>query len=146
MSKKQKLRKHIFTNALIKDKNKNTNELNYKSRLTVPFNLRCLNCNEQIAKGKKFYSSKQISKNEDYLGIEIYKFEFKCPGCRIGIGFKTDPKNCIYLPDYNCKDNTNKDRKIKEIEKEDLNELHKKITKKIDLEEIKRKLKKDFDK
>jgi len=35
--------------------------------------------------------------NENYLGIRIHRFYFKCTYCYAEITFKTDPKNHDYV-------------------------------------------------
>ncbi len=43
---------------------------------------------------------KETVKNEDYLGIEIFRFFFKCIICYSEMSMKTDPKNHGYKIDY----------------------------------------------
>jgi hypothetical protein len=69
-----------------------------KVRLMAPFSMRCLTCNEYIAKGKKFNARKETAQGEDYLGLKIFRFYIRCPRCSAEITFKTDPQNA----DYKC--------------------------------------------
>jgi len=49
---------------------------------------RCNTCGEYIYKGKKFNSRKETVENETYLGLHIFRFYIKCPGCIAEIAFK----------------------------------------------------------
>lgn len=40
--------------------------------------------------------------DEDYLGIRIFRFYFKCNTCHQDITFKTDPKNHDYVIEHNA--------------------------------------------
>lgn len=62
----------------------------------VPFNMQCNTCGDYIAKAKKFNARKETIENEEYIGLKIFRFYFKCPVCMAEITFKTDPKNCDY--------------------------------------------------
>lgn len=66
-------------------------------RLMAPFNMRCLHCGEYIYKGKKFNAQKETALNEEYLGLQIFRFYIRCPRCATAITFKTDPKNTDYV-------------------------------------------------
>ncbi|KAG7886458.1 hypothetical protein KL938_000111 [Ogataea parapolymorpha] len=66
-------------------------------RLMIPFSMKCLNCGEYIGKSKKFNAKKE-STREDYLGIRIFNFHFRCPQCFSDLVFRTDPKN----GDFEC--------------------------------------------
>lgn len=103
MSKKRKLQKYI--NKISKSERKKDTSVHDRSnvRLSIPFNMCCEACLEQIPVGKRYYATKATSSREDYLGVEVYVFEFKCPECRLPIRFKTDPKSGVYICDYNCR-------------------------------------------
>jgi hypothetical protein len=58
--------------------------------------MKCNTCGDYIAKAKKFNARKETVEGEDYLGLRIYRFYFKCPICMAEITFKTDPKNQDY--------------------------------------------------
>lgn len=62
----------------------------------TPCNMKCNTCGDYIAKAKKFNARKETVEGEDYLGLRIYRFYFKCPICMAEITFKTDPKNQDY--------------------------------------------------
>lgn len=66
-------------------------------RLMAPCNMKCYTCGEYIAKGKKFNSRKEDVENMSYLGIRIYRFYIKCPGCLSEISFRTDPESTDYI-------------------------------------------------
>lgn len=62
----------------------------------TPCNMKCNTCGDYIAKAKKFNARKETVEGEDYMGLRIYRFYFKCPICMAEITFKTDPKNQDY--------------------------------------------------
>lgn len=66
-------------------------------RLMVPCNIKCYTCGEYIAKGKKFNARKEDVENMTYLGVRIYRFYIKCPGCLAEISFRTDPESVDYV-------------------------------------------------
>jgi hypothetical protein len=76
-----------------------------KIHFMTPFDLTCLNCNQIIFKGKKLNAIKEKISIENYLGIQIFRFYFKCSNCFKGISIKTDPKNSSYCSEINCKIN-----------------------------------------
>lgn len=65
-------------------------------RLMTPMSMRCTRCGTFIPKSKKFNARKQTIDGETYLGIQIFRFFFRCPGCSGEVSFKTDPKNMDY--------------------------------------------------
>ncbi|XP_064103669.1 splicing factor YJU2-like [Macrobrachium nipponense] len=66
-------------------------------RLMVPCNIKCHTCGEYIAKGKKFNARKEDVEDMTYLGVRIYRFYIKCPGCLAEISFRTDPESTDYV-------------------------------------------------
>lgn len=68
----------------------------YTVRIMTPCNMKCNTCGDYIAKAKKFNARKETVEGEEYLGLRIYRFYFKCPICMAEITFKTDPKNQDY--------------------------------------------------
>jgi hypothetical protein len=68
----------------------------YTVRVMTPCNMKCNTCGDYIAKAKKFNARKETVEGEEYLGLKIYRFYFKCPICMAEITFKTDPKNQDY--------------------------------------------------
>ncbi len=73
-----------------------------KINFMIPFNLTCLNCNKIISQGKKINAFKEKILNENYFGIQILRFFFKCPDCYKGISIRTDPINASYSSELNC--------------------------------------------
>lgn len=79
-------------------------------RLMAPFSLKCLNCQEYIAKNRKFNAKKEVT-GKMYLGIRIFRFRIRCPRCLNVITFRTDPKTSDYVTEtgavrnYVSKDN-----------------------------------------
>eukprot|EP00866_Antonospora_locustae_P002049 jgi/Antlo1/2049/635 len=102
MSKKRKLQKYIEKMSRRYRSRKDVCDRS-NVRLSVPFNMCCRTCSEKIPIGRKFHATKATSLYENYLGVEVYVFEFKCPGCKSTISFKTDPKSGVYLEDVNCR-------------------------------------------
>ncbi|KAI8950778.1 CWC16 protein [Xylaria longipes] len=75
-------------------------------RLMAPFSMKCLQCGEYIYRGRKFNARKETPPDENYLGIQIFRFWIKCTRCSAEICFKTDPKNNDYACERGAKRNT----------------------------------------
>lgn len=68
----------------------------YVVRMMLPMSVRCNTCGEYLYIGTKFNMRKE-NLNEYYLGIQIFRFYFKCTRCSAEITMKTDPKNSDYI-------------------------------------------------
>lgn len=119
----------------------------------------CRMCSEKIPIGRKFHATKATSLNENYLGVEVYVFEFKCPGCKSAISFKTDPKSGVYLEDENCRQicrekvesvriikNEERNISIEQAREQELSKIRRFIeySKSVDMDELKERLKRRF--
>lgn len=71
----------------------------------APCNMRCDTCGDYIARGKKFNARKETVDHEEYLGLKVFRFYFKCPRCMQEITFKTDPKNYDYVVEHGATPN-----------------------------------------
>lgn len=65
--------------------------------MMMPLTCRCNTCGQYAYIGTKFNMKKETVLNEDYLGISIFRFYFKCASCYSVIAFVTDPKNHDYI-------------------------------------------------
>ncbi|KAH7636918.1 Coiled-coil domain-containing protein 94 [Dermatophagoides farinae] len=77
----------------------------YTVRIMAPCNMRCNTCGDYIARGKKFNARKETVDNEEYLGLKVFRFYFKCPRCMQEITFKTDPKSYDYTVEHGATPN-----------------------------------------
>ena len=75
---------------------KNTHKI-CNVRMMLPMTMKCYACNNYMYIGTKFNMKVEPVTDEFYLGIQIYRFCFRCSNCYSGITFKTDPKNNDYI-------------------------------------------------
>ncbi len=74
-------------------------------RMMLPMSVRCYTCGNYMYIGTKFNMKVETVKDEDYLGIKIYRFYFKCTQCYSEITFRTDPKNHDYIAEWGASRN-----------------------------------------
>ncbi|KAG2425568.1 hypothetical protein HXX76_013611 [Chlamydomonas incerta] len=80
---------------LPRGKRRETNEM--KVRMMLPMSVRCKTCGNFMYKGTKFNTRKEDVMGENYLGIQIFRFYYRCKKCSAEFCMKTDPKNADYV-------------------------------------------------
>ena len=91
----------------------------FSVRMMLPFTVRCNSCGEFMYAGKKFNTRKENANGEDYLGIPIQRFYFKCVNCGAEFAIKTDPKNSTYVVESGATRNSNIQLNERQQEMED---------------------------
>lgn len=85
-------------------------------RMMLPMSVRCNTCGNFLYIGTKFNMRKETCNDEDYLGIKIYRFYFKCSRCYSEVTMKTDPKNHDYVCEHGATRNYEPWRDIQHAE------------------------------
>lgn len=67
-----------------------------KVRMMLPMTVRCNVCGTFMYKGTKFNTRMEDVRGENYLGIKIFRFYYRCTHCSAEFCMKTDPKNADY--------------------------------------------------
>eukprot|EP00961_Rhodomonas_salina_P205582 2775010-Rhodomonas_salina.3 len=66
-------------------------------RIMLPITVQCSSCAEVLHRGTNFNNAKkEIAQDINYLGINIYRFSFKCSSCSSQIVYRTDPEKADY--------------------------------------------------
>lgn len=98
-------------------------------RMMLPMSVRCYTCGNYLYIGTKFNMKVETVKDEDYLGIKVHRFYFKCTQCYAEITFKTDPKNHDYVAEWGAsrnheawKDMLMAEEEYKELKKQEMKE------------------------
>ncbi|EGV66417.1 DUF572-domain-containing protein [Yamadazyma tenuis ATCC 10573] len=92
-------------------KAKKNKDIAIKVRLSAPFSMRCLKCDEYISSSRKFNARKEDTK-EKYLGIKIFRFYLRCPICNNEISFKTHPQSSGFVLETGAKRNFEPKNKV----------------------------------
>mmetsp|Transcript_29905 Transcript_29905/g.33975 ORF Transcript_29905/g.33975 Transcript_29905/m.33975 type:complete len:293 (+) Transcript_29905:39-917(+) len=97
-------------------KNKRPRDKQDNVRMMLPMSIRCTVCGNFMYIGTKFNMRKETCLDEDYLGIKIFRFYFKCTRCYAEITFKTDPKNSDYVCEHNGSRNYDQGKDLRAAE------------------------------
>jgi hypothetical protein len=68
-----------------------------KVRMMLPMSVQCSTCSNFMYKGTKFNCRMEDVAGEDYLGLRIYRFYYRCTSCAAEFSMKTDPKSTDYI-------------------------------------------------
>lgn len=63
----------------------------------ISMSIWCSTCGSFIYKWTKFNFRQEDVIGEKYLGIQIFRFYFKCTRCSAELTIKTDPQNSDYV-------------------------------------------------
>ncbi len=83
---------------LPRNKKPKTNDM--KVRMMLPMSVRCKTCGNYMYKGTKFNTRKEDVMGETYLGIQVFRFYWRCTACAAEFTLKTDPKNADYIVEH----------------------------------------------
>ena len=74
-------------------------------RMMLPMTMKCYTCGTYTYIGTKCNMKVEPVQDEDYLGITLYRFYYRCSNCYSQITFKTDPKNNDYTAEIGASRN-----------------------------------------
>ena len=74
-------------------------------RMMLPMTMKCYTCGHYTYIGTKCNMKVEPCQDEDYLGITLYRFYYRCSNCYSQITFKTDPKNNDYTAEIGASRN-----------------------------------------
>ena len=74
-------------------------------RMMLPMTMKCYTCGTYTYIGTKCNMKVEPVQDEDYLGITLYRFYYRCSNCFSQITFKTDPKNNDYTAEIGASRN-----------------------------------------
>ena len=74
-------------------------------RMMLPMTMKCYTCGNYTYIGTKCNMKVEPVQDEDYLGITLYRFYYRCSNCYSQITFKTDPKNNDYTAEIGASRN-----------------------------------------
>ncbi len=74
-------------------------------RMMLPMTMKCYTCGHYTYIGTKCNMKVEPVQDEDYLGITLYRFYYRCSNCYSQITFKTDPKNNDYTAEIGASRN-----------------------------------------
>ncbi|KAK3255849.1 hypothetical protein CYMTET_34993, partial [Cymbomonas tetramitiformis] len=86
-----------FDPSIVPRKKRTRDNFQINVRMMLPMSIRCNTCSNYLYKGTKFNCRKEDVLGEDYLGLIIFRFYFKCTRCGQELAMKTDPKNSDYI-------------------------------------------------
>lgn len=88
----------------------------FNVRMMLPMTMCCNTCGTYNAIATKYNMRLEKVLDENYLGIKIFRFYYKCTTCYAEHSFKTDPKNSDYVAELGATRSYDPNRDLQQAE------------------------------